>query len=115
MRAHPRRATIAHNPDDNLPPRLRAYGQSRGIQFDGRRRLPRTLGGFGRPGASFERGVNVGRALVNQRRIELSILAETGAIAVSFAPRQWDIDEVLRRATTLRPVYTGSLTGSTSI
>jgi protein SCO1 len=91
-------AAITYDPDYDLAPRLRAYGDNRGVTFGPRDRLLRARTGFERLEAYFELGVNYGPAVVNRHRIELFLLDEQGRIAATFARLRWDLDGVLRQA-----------------
>jgi protein SCO1/2 len=94
-----RTAAITYDPEFDLPPRLRAYGDNRGVRFDELNRLIRATKGFRSLSRYFGLGVNYGPALVNRHRIEAFILDDAGRIAMSFARLQWDVREVLDRVT----------------
>ncbi|MGH3924611.1 MAG: SCO family protein, partial [Pseudonocardiaceae bacterium] len=94
-------AAITYDPDFDLPPRLRAYGENRGVVFGDNDRFLRTKAGLEALQEYFELGVNFGQALLNRHRIELFILDHEGRIAVTFARLQWDIQDVLHHARTL--------------
>jgi protein SCO1/2 len=98
LRGRIRTAGITYDPGFDIPPRLRAYGENRGIAFNADNRLFRTPVDFDVLRDQFELGVNYGPALVNRHRIELFILDETGRVAATFARVQWDVDDVLARA-----------------
>ena len=91
-------AAITYDPDYDLPPRLIAYGQNRGVVFGDGDRFLRTKTGFGALREYFELGVNFGQALVNWHRIELFILDREGRIAVTFTRLQWDVQDVIDHA-----------------
>lgn len=91
-------AAITYDPDYDLPPRLIAYGQNRGVVFGDGDRFLRTKAGFGALREYFELGVNFGQALVNRHRIELFILDREGRIAVTFTRLQWDVQDVIDHA-----------------
>jgi cytochrome oxidase Cu insertion factor (SCO1/SenC/PrrC family) len=94
-------AAITYDPGFDVPARLSAYGQNRGVVFGDSDRFLRTKTGFGTLQEYFQLGVNFGPALVNRHRIELFILDREGRIAVTFTRLQWDVQDVLDRACTL--------------
>jgi protein SCO1 len=94
-------AAITYDPGFDLPSRLSAYGQNRGVVFGDSDRFLRTKTGFDTLQEYFELGVNFGPALVNRHRIELFILDHEGRIAVTFTRLQWDVQDVLHHACTL--------------
>jgi protein SCO1/2 len=96
-----RTAAITYDPGYDLPSRLRAYGQNRGVVFGDSDRFLRTKTGFDVLREYFELGVNFGPALVNRHRIELFVLDRDGRIAVAFTRLQWDVEDVLRHACAL--------------
>lgn len=96
-----RTAAISYDPGYDLPSRLSAYGQNRGVVFGGSDRFLRTKTGFEALQEYFKLGVNFGPALVNRHRIELFILDHEGRIAVTFTRLQWDNQDVLHHACTL--------------
>lgn len=91
-------AAITYDPGFDLPARLTAYGQNRGVVFSDSDRFLRTKTGFDTLQEYFELGVNFGPALVNRHRIELFILDREGRIAVTFTRLQWDVQDVLHHA-----------------
>jgi protein SCO1/2 len=91
-------AAITYDPEYDLPPRLRSYGENRAVVFDEHDRFLRATSGFADLQDYFELGVSFGPALVNRHRIELFILDDTGSVAVTFARLQWDVHDVLRQA-----------------
>ena len=91
-------AAITYDPGYDLPPRLRAYGQNRGVIFGEGDRFLRTKAGLTALQEYFALGVNFGQALVNRHRIELFLLDHEGRIAGTFTRLQWDIQAVLHRA-----------------
>lgn len=94
-------AAITYDPGFDLPTRLRAYGESRGVVFGPADRLFRTSGALTPLQDYFELGVGFGGALVNRHRIELFLLDRRGRVAEAFTRLQWDVDEVLAQAATL--------------
>lgn len=96
-----RTAAITYDPGYDLPSRLSAYGQNRGVVFGDSDRFLRTKTGFDVLREYFELGVNFGPALVNRHRIELFVLDREGRIAVAFTRLQWDVEDVLRHACAL--------------
>lgn len=100
-----RTLAITYDPEFDVPPRLRAYGENRGVMFGPNHRLLRsTRAEFDTLRGYFELGVNYGPALVNMHRIELFVLDQGGRIHSTFTRLQWDPDEVLHRARSLLEV-----------
>jgi protein SCO1/2 len=93
-----RTAAITYDPAYDLPPRLRAYGENRGVIFGDSDRFLRTTAGLGALQEYFDLGVNFGQASVNRHRIELFILDHKATIAGRFTRLQWNLHEVLQRA-----------------
>jgi len=91
-------AAVSYDPGYDLPSRLVAYGQNRGIVFDENIRLLRTTSGFASLATYFELGVSYGPATVNQHRIEAFVLDSAGSIQSSFTRLQWDGTDVLATA-----------------
>jgi len=96
-----RTAAITYDPAYDLPPRLRAYGENRGVVFGESDRFLRTTAGLGPLQAYFDLGVGFGQASVNRHRIELFVLDHQATVAARFTRLQWDPDEVLRHAAAL--------------
>lgn len=94
-------AAITYDPEYDLPARLKAYGNNRGIQFSEGDRFLRTPHGLKQLQDYFGLGVNFNGSIVNQHRIELFILDDQGRIAETFARLQWDIRGVLNHAKAL--------------
>jgi protein SCO1/2 len=94
-------AAITYDPEYDLPPTLKAYGENRGVAFGDDDRIFRTRNGFRRMQEYFQLGVNFTGSIVNRHRIELFILDSRGEIAVTFTRLQWDIQEVLEQAKAL--------------
>jgi cytochrome oxidase Cu insertion factor (SCO1/SenC/PrrC family) len=90
-------AAITYDPDYDRPPRLRSYGENRGVVFGDRDRFLRATAGLAPLHDYFELGVNFGQALVNRHRIELFVLDRDGHIVSTFARLQWDVEAVLGR------------------
>ena len=93
-----RTAAITYDPAYDLPPRLRAYGENRGVVFGDSDRFLRTIAGLEALQEYFDLGVNFGQASVNRHRIELFILDHKATIAGRFTRLQWDLQEVLQHA-----------------
>jgi len=96
-----RTAAITYDPEYDLPRRLKAYGENRGVTFSDDNRMFRARSGFRELQEYFQLGVNFTGTTVNRHRIELFILDSRGEIAVTFARLQWDIQEVLEQAKAL--------------
>lgn len=93
-----RTAAITYDPAFDLAPRLRAYGQDRGVRMDAGHRLFRALSGNDAVRDHFGLGVNYVGSLVNRHRIELHILDAQARIAASFERLRWDEREVVAKA-----------------
>jgi protein SCO1 len=93
-----RTAAITYDPAYDLPPRLRAYGENRGVIFGDSDRFLRTTAGLEALQEYFDLGVNFGQASVNRHRIELFILDHKATIVGRFTRLQWDLQEVLQHA-----------------
>jgi protein SCO1/2 len=96
-----RTAAITYDPGYDLPRRLKAYGENRGVMFSDDNRMFRARSGFGELQEYFQLGVNFIGSTVNRHRIELFVLDSQGEIAITFARLQWDIQEVLEQAKAL--------------
>jgi protein SCO1/2 len=94
-------AAITYDPEYDLPPRLRAYGENRGVLFGEGDRFFRSPTGLKALREYFDLGVNFGHSLVNRHRIELYVLDRQGKVAVTFSRLQWDVHEVLDQARAL--------------
>ncbi len=92
---------ITYDPEYDLPARLKAYGESRGVAFGDDHRIFRTRVGFRDLQEYFQLGVNFTGSTVNRHRIELFVLDSQGEIAATFTRLQWDIQEVLEQARAL--------------
>jgi len=88
-------AAITYDPGYDLAPRLKAYGQNRGVLFSEQNKILRTTRGFESLRDYFQLGVNFVNSIVNKHRIELYILDTDGKIAFTFARFQWDVQEVI--------------------
>jgi protein SCO1/2 len=102
-----RTAAITYDPEFDLPPRLRAYGENRGVVFDDHHRFLRTTTGLAPLHDYFDLGVGYGPALVNRHRIELFILDHNAHITTTFARLQWAVQEVLNHVLTAAPPRLG--------
>lgn len=91
-------AAITYDPGYDLPSRLKAYGENRGVAFGDSDRFLRARTGFKELQEYFDLGVNFGDSTVNRHRIELFILDDKGNITATFARLQWDPGEVLTSA-----------------
>lgn len=99
-----RTAAITYDPAFDLAPRLRAYGQDRGVRMDTGHRLFRAVTGNDAVRDLFGLGVNYVGSLVNRHRIELHVLDAQARIAASFERLRWDEREVVAKAVgALRP------------
>ena len=87
--AHPslqdiRLAAVTYDPAFDTPERLKAYGRDRGITFDQRTKLLRTVGALAPLADFFELGVSYGESTVNIHRTELAVLDRSARIAKRF-------------------------------
>jgi protein SCO1 len=89
---------ITYDPQYDVPTRLKAYGENRGIVFNERNRMFRTINRFKELQDFFQLGVNFNHSIVNRHRIELFILDGRGEIITTFARLQWNIDRVIDSA-----------------
>jgi protein SCO1/2 len=90
-------AAITYDPAFDLPIRLRAYGQNRGVRMDARHRMLRAIDGVNTLRSHFKLGVNFIESLVNRHRVEAYILDGEGRIAASFERIHWDEQQVVDR------------------
>lgn len=91
-------AAITYDPAFDLPARIHAYGQNRGVRMDDRHRMLRATDGVNALRSHFKLGVNFIESLVNRHRIEAYILDAEGRIAASFERIQWDEQQLVDRA-----------------
>jgi protein SCO1/2 len=101
LAARIRTAGITYDPAFDGPPRLRSFGEDRGMRFGERSRLLRTPAGFADVKAYFGLGVSFIETLVNRHRVEVYLLDAEGRVAASFARIQWDEARVVREAAKL--------------
>jgi protein SCO1/2 len=94
-------AAITYDPEYDLPRRLKAYGENRGVTFGDDIRMFRARSGFHELQEYFQLGVNFTGTTVNLHRIELFVLDSRGEIVATFARLRWDIQEVLEQAKAL--------------
>ena len=100
LRGHVRIAAVTYDPQYDLPARMKAFGDVRGIRFTDDVRFLRTSD-IDALRASFDLGVNFIGSLVNRHRIELYVLDRRGRVAATFSRMQWDIDAVVAELTRL--------------
>jgi protein SCO1 len=86
---------ITYDPAFDLPRRLYAYGTDRGMRFDQRNRMLRTVGAFEPLRRQFDLGVGYGAVTVNRHRRELFVLGGSGVPILAARRTLWDEDEVL--------------------
>lgn len=91
-------AAITYDPGYDLAPRLKAYGQNRGILFSEQNKILRTTRGTEKLRDYFQLGVNFVNSIVNKHRIELYILDKDGRIVFTFTRFQWEVPEVIDHA-----------------
>jgi protein SCO1/2 len=90
-------AGITYDPGFDLPARLRAYAEERGVELGGSCRMFRSAQ-FGILRNHFGLGVSFLGSLVNRHRIELFLLDPQGRTAARFERFRWSPDEVATRA-----------------
>jgi protein SCO1 len=88
-------ASISYDPAFDLPSRLRAYGEARGMAFDDRTRLLRTTGPFEPLQRWLDLGVGFGSTTVNQHRLDLVVLDERANPTTTISRVQWDEDDIV--------------------
>jgi protein SCO1/2 len=94
-------AAITYDPAYDLAPRLKAYGQNRGVRFGEHDRMLRAPNGLREIESYFDLGVSFLGSIVNRHRIELFILDDHGRVAFTFTRLQWNMHEVLNLAKSL--------------
>jgi cytochrome oxidase Cu insertion factor (SCO1/SenC/PrrC family) len=99
-----RTAAITYDPAFDLPPRLRAYGQNRGVRFDEDNRMLRAVEGFQELEQYFQLGVNYVGTIVNRHQIEVYLLDRGGRVHDSLTRLQWDPKDVLNKLTAIPAV-----------
>jgi protein SCO1 len=90
-------AAITYDPLYDLPARLRAYAEARGLSLGAGARVLRAPDDFGALRAHFRLGVGFLRSVVSRHRIELYLLDESANVAGSFTRLEWSEDEVVSR------------------
>jgi protein SCO1/2 len=96
-------AGITYDPGFDRPPRLRTYGDDRGMIFSARCSLLRTLGPFDPLREAFDLGVGFGPVTVNRHRLDLVVLDGSLGVVKRFERRLWHEQaavEALRAAAT---------------
>ena len=88
-------AAVSYDPAFDQPARLRAYGEARGMAFDDRNKLLRTTGPFEPFQRRFDLGVGFGPTTVNQHRLDIIVLSDSGHPTATISRVQWDEDDVL--------------------
>jgi protein SCO1 len=88
-------ASISYDPAFDLPCRLRAYGEARGMAFDDRNRMLRTTGPFEPLQRWLDLGVGFGSTTVNQHRLDIFVLDERATPTATISRVQWDEDDIV--------------------
>jgi protein SCO1/2 len=88
-------AAITYDPLYDLAPRMKRFGDNRGVRFDDDVRFFRACDGFEELRARFDLGVNFIGSLVNRHRIELYVLDARGDIVATFSRMRWDVAAVI--------------------
>ncbi|MFN0130075.1 MAG: SCO family protein [Verrucomicrobiales bacterium] len=107
-----RTAAITYDPGFDLPERLRAYGNNRGLRMNEHHRMLRSTQGMDTLKDHFSLGVNFVESLVNRHRIEAYILDSTGGIQVSLERIRWDERALVDKAEEVLASERGRLTSS---
>ena len=97
MAASVRTAAITYDPAFDMPHRLRAFAERRGVQLNASHRMLRATGNMSALRRRFRLGVNFIESLVNRHRIEAYVLDAQGQIAYSFERLRWDERAVVDR------------------
>jgi len=84
-----RTAAVTYDPAFDLPHRLRAFVERRGVRLDGNHRVLRSPAGMPRLRLHFRLRVNFIESLVNRHRIEAYVLDAHGRVAYSFERLRW--------------------------
>jgi cytochrome oxidase Cu insertion factor (SCO1/SenC/PrrC family) len=87
-------AAVTYDPRFDSPPRLRAYGADRGMCFNDRTRLLRTTGLFEPFQRWLDLGVGYGSTTVNQHRLDIVVLDDSGNPSTEISRAQWNEDDV---------------------
>jgi cytochrome oxidase Cu insertion factor (SCO1/SenC/PrrC family) len=88
-------AAVSYDPAFDVPSRLRAYGEGRGMAFDDRNRLLRTTGPFEPFRRWLDLGVGFGATTVNQHRLDIVVLDDSGNPAKTISRVQWNEDDIV--------------------
>lgn len=87
---------FTYDPNYDTPAKMRVFGENRGIKFGSNTHVLRTrpeefelISGF------FQLGVNHVASTVNQHRIELFILNQSGSIETNYTRLQWEVENVI--------------------
>ena len=88
-------AGITYDPEYDSTERLLKYGRDRGMSFDERCRLFRTIGSFSAISGALGLGVGYGPSTVNRHRIELLVLTASGEIIDFNERRKWNEVDVV--------------------
>jgi protein SCO1/2 len=88
-------AAISYDPAFDLPCRLRAYGEGRGMAFDDRTKLLRTTGAFEPFQRWLDLGVGYGASTVNQHRLDTILLDQSANPVTTISRVQWEEDDIV--------------------
>lgn len=94
LRGRVRIAAITYDPAYDLPPRMKRFGENRGLRCNDDVRLLRTVNGFEELRARLDLGVNFIGPLVNRHRIELYVLDERANVTAMYVRMQWSASSV---------------------
>ena len=91
-----RLAAFTYDAAFDTPERLKAYGRDRGVQFDRRTKLLRTIGPLDPVATFFELGVSFGETTVNLHRLELAVLGRDMEVIERVVRQKWQPEKVVK-------------------
>jgi protein SCO1/2 len=87
---------FTYDPNYDTPAKMRVFGENRGIKFGSNTHVLRTHPEeFELISDFFQLGVNHVASTVNQHRIELFILNQSGSIETNYTRLQWEVENVI--------------------
>jgi cytochrome oxidase Cu insertion factor (SCO1/SenC/PrrC family) len=89
-------AAVTYDSRFDSSSRLRAYGTDRGMCFNDRTRLLRTMDSFEPFQRWLDLGVGYGSTTVNQHRLDIVVLNDSGNPSAEISRAQWDEDDVFK-------------------
>jgi protein SCO1/2 len=91
-------AAITYDPGFDLPPRLSAYGDARGLRFGRRVRMLRIVRGHDKLMSQLAVRVGYSGSIVNRHGIELFLLGTDLCVERTWSHLPWDVDDVATTA-----------------